>query len=153
MNITKGKIGNALTSTASDHTVAVAADIYDEELGKYQSDINASAQKLFDNLQRVLCCFGTGHWNNKLKWSNTSTWANTYAGSRRLEWLDIIASQHKKAIQSLDTKVMSLNSQIITLNGNGEGSVKKIAENIAKKIAEETVDKALNFQIIVNNDI
>lgn len=40
MNIAKGKIGNALTSTASDHVVAVANDVYDENLGKYQSEVN-----------------------------------------------------------------------------------------------------------------
>ena len=37
MEIAKGKIGNALTSTAKDHVVAVANDLYDEELNKYQS--------------------------------------------------------------------------------------------------------------------
>lgn len=153
MNIAKGKIGNALTSTASDHVVAVAADIYDENLEKYQSDVNASAQRLFDNLQRVLCCFGTGHWNNKLKWSNTSTWANTYAGSKRLEKLGAIAKDHKKAIQTLDSRVNSLNLKMAILNGDGEGSVVKIAESVAKQIAEETVEKALNFQIVVNKDI
>ena len=31
MNIAKGKIGNALTSTAKDHIVVVSNDIYDEE--------------------------------------------------------------------------------------------------------------------------
>lgn len=40
MNIAKGKIGNALTSTADNHVVAVAADLYDEELGLYQDEIN-----------------------------------------------------------------------------------------------------------------
>lgn len=39
--IVKGKIGNALTSTAADHVVAVADDIFDEELAKYQSILNA----------------------------------------------------------------------------------------------------------------
>lgn len=39
--IVKGKIGNALTSTAADHVVAVADDIFDEQLGKYQSILNA----------------------------------------------------------------------------------------------------------------
>lgn len=38
--IVKGKIGNALTSTAADHVVAVADDIFDEELEKYQSVLN-----------------------------------------------------------------------------------------------------------------
>ena len=39
-NIKKGKIGNALESVAPDHVVAVANDIYDETLGKYQSELN-----------------------------------------------------------------------------------------------------------------
>lgn len=43
--ITKGKIGNALTSTANDHTVAVANDIYDETLDKYQSQINDEVEQ------------------------------------------------------------------------------------------------------------
>lgn len=46
LSITKGKIGNALTSTASDHVVAVAADIYDEALSKYQSEINQRVSAL-----------------------------------------------------------------------------------------------------------
>lgn len=40
MEIAKGKIGNALTSTAKNHVVAVANDLYDEELGMYQSELN-----------------------------------------------------------------------------------------------------------------
>lgn len=39
-NIKKGKIGNALESVAPDHVVAVANDIYDETLRKYQSELN-----------------------------------------------------------------------------------------------------------------
>ena len=44
-NITKGKIGNALTSTANDHVVAVANDIYDESIDKYQSQINNEVEQ------------------------------------------------------------------------------------------------------------
>lgn len=40
MVITKGQIGNALTSVATDHVVAVTNDIYDEAIGRYQSDLN-----------------------------------------------------------------------------------------------------------------
>ena len=40
MDIVKGKIGNALTSAASNHVVATANDIYDENLGDYQNNIN-----------------------------------------------------------------------------------------------------------------
>lgn len=35
-----GLIGNALKSTAADHVVAVASDLYDENIGLYQSEIN-----------------------------------------------------------------------------------------------------------------
>lgn len=42
MDISFGKIANALKSTAADHVLGVANDIYDETLQKYQSDINAS---------------------------------------------------------------------------------------------------------------
>ena len=41
--IIKGKIGNAITSVADDHIVAVANDIYDETHQMYQSDINTIA--------------------------------------------------------------------------------------------------------------
>ena len=40
MEISKGKIGNALTSVAGNHVIAVAADIYDEKVGEYQENIN-----------------------------------------------------------------------------------------------------------------
>lgn len=40
MSITKGNIGNALHSVAPDHVVAIADDIYDETLNKYQSELN-----------------------------------------------------------------------------------------------------------------
>ncbi len=45
LNITKGKIGNALESTAMNHVVAVANDIYDEDLEKYQKELNAQIGK------------------------------------------------------------------------------------------------------------
>lgn len=40
INISFGEIANALKSLAQDHILGVAADIYDESLGKYQSEIN-----------------------------------------------------------------------------------------------------------------
>ena len=49
MEITKGIIGNALTSAATDHVVAVANDIYDENAGKYQNEINETVQNIVDN--------------------------------------------------------------------------------------------------------
>ena len=43
--IAKGLIGNALTSTAADHIVAVAEDRFDEKSQQYQSDINEGLRK------------------------------------------------------------------------------------------------------------
>lgn len=40
MEISKGKVGNALTSVAKNHVLAVAADIYDEKHDDYQENIN-----------------------------------------------------------------------------------------------------------------
>ena len=52
MDITKGKIGNALTSTASDHIVAVANDIYDEAKNKYQSELNSEFMAAKTNIEK-----------------------------------------------------------------------------------------------------
>lgn len=54
MIIVKAKIGNALTSTAADHVVAVTADLYDEGLEKYQSVINAESKSKFNELSERL---------------------------------------------------------------------------------------------------
>ena len=51
MAISKANIGNALTSVAPDHVVAVANDIYDETLDKYQSDINAELDERVKELE------------------------------------------------------------------------------------------------------
>lgn len=49
MDIVKGKIGNALTSAASNHVVATANDIYDESIGKYQNVLNNDLQGIVEN--------------------------------------------------------------------------------------------------------
>ena len=54
MAINKAKIGNALTSVAPDHVVAVANDIYDEAADKYQSEINADTAFNLDLAKRWL---------------------------------------------------------------------------------------------------
>ena len=51
MEVKKAKIGNALTSAASDHVVAVSEDIYDESKGRYQSDINEDVLNRLSVLQ------------------------------------------------------------------------------------------------------
>lgn len=49
MEIAKGKIGNALTSTAKNHVVVVSNDIYDEELNEYQSVLNKKIETYDEN--------------------------------------------------------------------------------------------------------
>lgn len=65
INIAKGKIGNALTSVADNHVVAVASDIYDENLGKYQSEINSGMTQ--DQSEGAYWTSGTGQNSTVLK--------------------------------------------------------------------------------------
>lgn len=76
MEIAKGKIGNALTSTASDHVVAVTADIYDEKQERYQEDINEYLLNHANDINDSLCCFSEGIWNDMFIWDNEQLWAN-----------------------------------------------------------------------------
>lgn len=45
MEIVKSKMANALTSADSNHIIAVAGDVYDEDLGMYQSGLNENVSK------------------------------------------------------------------------------------------------------------
>lgn len=45
MEIVKSKMANALTSADSNHVIAVADDVYDEDLGMYQSVLNENVSK------------------------------------------------------------------------------------------------------------
>lgn len=76
MEIVKGKIGNAITSTASDHIVAVAHDIYDENQERYQDDINDYVLGQIFDVNQILSCFSSGLWENELHWSNVALWDN-----------------------------------------------------------------------------
>lgn len=49
--IAKAKVANALTSAASDHVIAVTADIYDETQGEYQSNINQNLKDEIEGLK------------------------------------------------------------------------------------------------------
>jgi hypothetical protein len=53
MDIIKGKIGNALRCVAPNHIVAVANDIYDETLEKYQSELNSQVNTLSSELDNI----------------------------------------------------------------------------------------------------
>lgn len=45
IEIVKSKMANALTSADSNHIIAVAGDVYDEDLGMYQSVLNENVSK------------------------------------------------------------------------------------------------------------
>ena len=51
MEIAKAKVANALTSAASDHVIAVAADVYDENKEKYQSTLNQEFDTRLGNIE------------------------------------------------------------------------------------------------------
>lgn len=57
MEIVKSKMANALTSADSNHIIAVAADVYDETQGDYQSNIN---QNLIDEIEELKSSGGGG---------------------------------------------------------------------------------------------
>lgn len=117
-NITKGKIGNALTSTANDHVVAVANDIYDENIDKYQSQINEEVDKSvfvevhdpeeevpqpeFINIEDATYAYN---------WKTTDTPASDGKNEGNLKDL------YNKTLET-ETKVTELDKKIITLNEN-----------------------------------
>lgn len=72
MEISKGKIGNALTSTADNHVVAVAKDIYDEVLGMYQDRINGKLKEFLGLYNGFIKLDGV------LEFSELGTASNTY---------------------------------------------------------------------------
>jgi hypothetical protein len=51
MEIVKAKMANAMTSAASDHVIAVTADVYDEDIGKYQNQINSDVETRISELE------------------------------------------------------------------------------------------------------
>lgn len=129
--IAKGKIGNALTSTAKNHIVAVANDLYDEELGGYQSEIN----KTFNEY--------TGLTNTNISdlSGNTETAINTLSGNT----VDAINDLEERTAQeidelasavTMDIEVVSANTteQIQTLSANTENLVQTTVSAITSSI-------------------
>lgn len=50
MEIAKSSVMNALTSSATNHVVAVANDVYDEAANEYQSEINKNVRALISSM-------------------------------------------------------------------------------------------------------
>ncbi len=103
MEIVKGKIGNAITSTAQDHVVAVAHDIYDENQERYQDDINGYVLGQIFDVNQALCCFSSGLWENELHWSNVALWDNnrfaiTEDLQNQIDELERISNEHTEAL-------------------------------------------------------
>lgn len=51
INIAKASVANALTSSDKNHIIAVANDVYDESLNKYQKDINEDHESRLVSLE------------------------------------------------------------------------------------------------------
>ena len=136
MNITKGKTGNALTSAASDHVIAVSADIYDETLDKYQTDIN---QELKSN--KV----------DKVDGKQLSTEDFTTSFKTKLEGLNNyndtdIKNQLNSKVDKVTGKSLSTNDYTTTeknkLAGIAEGAQVNTVNSVAGKIGEVILDKS-----------
>lgn len=115
MEIAKGKIGNALTSTASDHVVAVTADIYDEKQERYQEDINEYLLNHANDINDSLCCFSEGIWENNLYWSNVAIWDNNkYALTDALsEDINTLSETHKTDTDTINKHLAKIDEALL----------------------------------------
>lgn len=125
--IVKGAIGNALTSVADDHVVAVTHDIYDEVQDQYQEDINQQTKQQFENLTaqirtheeqigdliNALSCFGDGWWINELKWGNAALWTNTNVTYDTFIEVFQQIEIHQNAINELNQKIESFKEDTV----------------------------------------
>lgn len=133
MEIVKGLIGNALTSTAADHVVAVAKDIYDEKQERYQDDINSHLLEQVQNINDSTSCFNSGLWENLLHWSNIPLWNNNkFAITDNLQ--QQIAEQQK-------THVTDIKKLAKHLEDSDTAFTKAVADNDKK---HEVIDKSLS---------
>lgn len=118
MEIAKGKIGNALTSTASDHVVAVTADIYDEKQKRYQEDINEYLLNHANDINDSLCCFSEGVWVNNLYWSNVAVWDNNkFALTDALsERINTLSEAHKTDTVAINKHLTKIDEALLQNN-------------------------------------
>lgn len=118
MEIAKGKIGNALTSTASDHVVAVTADIYDEKQERYQEDINEYLLNHANDINDSLCCFSEGVWANNLYWSNVVVWDNNkFALTDALsERINTLSEAHKTDTAAINKHLTKIDEALLQNN-------------------------------------
>lgn len=91
--ITKGQVGNALTSTAADHILAVADDVFDEDVQLYQSEINRSLKQGIDDAIIAL--------------GNLRTEITTNIGT------DITKIQNN--LKSIETNISGIRQQMLTV--------------------------------------
>lgn len=115
MEIAKGKIGNALTSTASDHVVAVTADIYDEKQERYQEDINEYLLNHANDINDSLCCFSEGIWENNLYWSDVTVWDNNkYALTDALsERINTLSETHQTDTRAINQHLTEIDEELL----------------------------------------
>ena len=114
MEIAKGKIGNALTSTASDHVVAVTADIYDEKQERYQEDINEYLLNHANDINDSLCCFSEGIWENNLYWSDVTVWDNN-----KYALTDALSERINTLSETHQTDTRAINQHLVLIPDSG----------------------------------
>lgn len=96
-NVVKSKVANALTSAAKDHVIAVAQDIYDEELNQYQSEINKNKADLVDGkvpstqLPSYVDDVLEGYYKDSVfyKTKSGSTYSDAYTGESGKIYVDV----------------------------------------------------------------
>ena len=123
MEIVKGKIGNALTSTAADHIVAVAHDLYDESQKMYLDDINEYLITKSEKLSDMLSCFSTGVWENDLGWGKGALWNNN-----KYEAIENLQSQIDALGERATEDEKHLNESDARFNAHVAANVEKFQE-------------------------
>lgn len=107
MEIVKSKMANALTSADSNHIIAVANDVYDDNKKKYQSEINT---KLME---------GKRYDSENNTWVDNKAQVENSLNSTSTE-IALSAAQGKK-----------LNDSITTLSTNLEAAQNSLSEQIS----------------------
>lgn len=118
MEIAKGIIGNALTSAATDHVVAVSNDVYDEHLEKYQSEINANVAA------------------NDIKLDSVSLAANKIT--------ELLSNTTFSDSTELVQRLITIKSELDSL-GNGYKTLKEVSQTLKNFItAADTSNQTIN---------
>ena len=141
--IVKGKIANALTSSAKNHIVATTDDIYDTNLLEYQDEINKSLDsgitEILDELQYVAkedtLVAGVSNIIN-----DVDSQANTVTSTINSKTENIIDTVNGQANAVIDTVNSQAGNVINSVNTNTTNVVVGQAHGIQDNINAKTTD-------------